>query len=171
MTTFGQRMVRAAKLDAAIYEEVEADVGATGQAMAVVALAALAAGFAMRGGVRALLVTTIASVLGWAVWALLIYWIGARWLPEAETRADWSQLLRTLGFASAPGILRVAGIIPGLQGPLFLVTALWVLVATVVAVRQALDYRSTGRALAVCLLGWIVQWLLIVAVVRLLRAG
>lgn len=171
MTTFGQRMVRAAKLDAAIYEEVEADVGATGQAMAVVALAALAAGFAMRGGLRALLVTTIASVLGWAVWALLIYWIGARWLPEAETRADWSQLLRTLGFASAPGILRVAGIIPGLQGPLFLVTALWVLVATVVAVRQALDYRSTGRALAVCLLGWIVQWLLIVAVVRLLRAG
>jgi hypothetical protein len=171
MTTFGQRMVRAAKLDAAVYEEVEADVGATGQAMAVVALAALAAGFAMRGGVRALLITTIASVFGWAVWALLIYWIGARWLPEAETRADWSQLLRTLGFASAPGILRVGGIIPGLQGPLFLVTALWVLVATVVAVRQALDYRSTGRALAVCLLGWIVQWLLIVAVVRLLRAG
>src|SRR5512132_1332521 len=117
MTTFGQRMVRAAKLDAAVYEEVEADVGATGQAMAVVALAALAAGFAMRGGVRALLVTTIASVFGWAVWALLIYWIGARWLPEAETRADWSQLLRTLGFASAPGILRVGGIIPGLQGP------------------------------------------------------
>ncbi len=171
MTTFGERMLRAAKLDAAVYEEVEADTGATGQAMAVVALAALAAGVAMRGGVRSLLVTTIASVLGWAVWALLIYWIGARWLPEAETRADWSQLLRTLGFASAPGILRVAGIIPGLQGPLFLVTAVWVLVATVVAVRQALDYRSTGRALTVCLLGWIVQWLLIVAVVRLLRAG
>lgn len=171
MSTFGERMLRAAKLDAAVYEEVEADAGATGQAMAVVALAALAAGIAMRGGVRALLVTTIASVFGWAVWALLIYWIGARWLPEAETRADWSQLLRTLGFASAPGILRVAGIVPGLQGPLFLVTALWVLVATVVAVRQALDYRSTGRALAVCLLGWIVQWLLIVAVVRLLRAG
>jgi len=171
MSTFGKRMVRAAKLDVAVYEEVEADVGATGQAMAVVALAALAAGVAMRSGVRGLLVTTIASVLGWAVWALLIYWIGARWLPEAETQADWTQLLRTLGFASAPGILRVAGIIPGLAGPLFLITALWVLVATVVAVRQALDYRSTGRALAVCLLGWIVQWLLIVAVVRLLRAG
>jgi hypothetical protein len=112
------------------------------------------------GGVSGLVVGTIASLVGWALWAYLIYWIGGRWLAEPETSADWGQLLRTVGFASTPGIIRIAGVIPGLRGITFVVAAVWMLVTTVIAVRQALDYRSTPRAIGVCLLGWIVQWVL-----------
>jgi hypothetical protein len=169
MASFGERMVRAAKCDVAIYEEVEADASATGQALTVVVLASVAAGLALGGGVRGLVVGAVASVIGWALWALLIYWIGARWLPEPETNADWGQLLRTLGFASAPGIVRVVGIVPGLRGLVFLAVAVWMFVTTVTAVRQALDYRSTWRAVGVCLLGWLVQWLLFALVLGLLR--
>jgi hypothetical protein len=75
-------------------------------------------------------------------------------LPVARTQADVGQLLRTIGFATAPGILRVAGVIPGTTTVVFAATAVWMLVAMIVAVRQALDYASTARAVAVCALGW-----------------
>ncbi len=86
----------------------------------------------------------IASLLGWCLWSTLTYWIGTRILPEPTTRSSPGELLRTIGFAQAPGILRVLGVIPGLQVILALATAIWMLVAAVVAIRQALDYQSTG---------------------------
>jgi hypothetical protein len=155
--TFVERMVGAAKLDPRVYEEVEADRSATPQALAVVVLAALAGGIGIREGVAGLVFGTVLGVVGWAIWAWLVYFIGSRWLPEAGTRADTGELLRTIGFATTPGILRVLGIIPGLGAIVFVVSAVWTLVAVVVAVRQALDYQSTGRAVGVCLLGWLVQ--------------
>ena len=99
----------------------------------------------------------VAGVIAWALWAALIYWIGARMLPEPDTRADWGELARTLGFASAPGLLRVLGVVSAVAEIVFLVTAVWMLVATVVAVRQALDYRSLPRAIGVCVIGWVAQ--------------
>jgi hypothetical protein len=156
--TFLQRLVGAAALDAAIYEEVEADTGATGQALTVVVASSLAAGL----GAHAWGGTTFANVaffglvslLGWAAWAILTFEIGARVLPQPQTRVDVGQLLRTTGFASTPGLLRVFGLLPGVTTPVFVITALWMLAAMVVAVRQALDFESTGRAIAVCVLGW-----------------
>jgi hypothetical protein len=91
------------------------------------------------------------------IWAWLIYMIGTRWLPEPTTQSDTGELLRVIGFAASPGILRVVGVVPFLATLAMAVTAVWTLVAVVVGVRQALDYRSTGRAVGVCLLGWIVQ--------------
>jgi hypothetical protein len=155
--TFVERMVGAAKLDVRVYEEVEADRSATPQALAVVVLAAVAGGIGMGAGIRGLVVGTIAGLVGWAAWAWLIYFIGTRWLPEPDTKADIGELLRTIGFATSPGILRVAGIVPVLGAIVFVVSAVWTLVAVVVAVRQALDYRSTGRAIGVCVIGWVVQ--------------
>jgi len=78
-------------------------------------------------------------------------------LPEPGTRADIGELLRTTGFASAPGLIRVAGLVPGLASLVLLVAALWMLAAMIVAVRQALDYKSTGRAVLVCFVGWLVS--------------
>jgi hypothetical protein len=78
-------------------------------------------------------------------------------MPEPQTRSDYGELLRTIGFASSPGILRILGIVPGLMGIVFVATGIWMLVATVIAVRQALDYHSTWRAVGVCLIGWLVQ--------------
>jgi hypothetical protein len=155
--TFVERMVGAAKLDVRVYEEVEADRSATPQALAVVVLSAVAGGIGMGAGIRGLVVGTIAGLVGWAAWAWLIYFIGTRWLPEPDTKADIGELLRTIGFATSPGILRVAGIVPILGPIVIVVSAVWTLVAVVVAVRQALDYRSTGRAIGVCVIGWVVQ--------------
>jgi hypothetical protein len=155
--TFVERMIGAAKLDPRVYEEVEADRSATPQALGVVVLASVAGGIGVGAGLRGLVVGTLGGLVGWAVWAWLIYFIGTRWLPEPDTRADFGELLRTLGFATSPGILRVVGPVPVLGPIVFIVTLVWMLVAVIIAVRQALDYRSTVRAVGVCLIGWLVQ--------------
>jgi hypothetical protein len=152
------RMIRAAKLDVNLYEEVEADKQAMGQAMTVVILSSVAAGVGSIStvGVSGIFWGTVAALAGWFIWAFLTYFIGTRLLPEPQTRADVGELLRTIGFSSSPGVLRVLGVVPVLWDLVFFVTAVWMLVAMVIAVRQALDYKSTGRAVGVCMLGWIV---------------
>ena len=172
MASLQDRMIRAAKLDIQLYEEVEADQGAMGQATTVVVLSAVAAGVGSGGaGFFAIVLGTIAALVGWYVWAFLTYFIGTRLLPEPQTRADHGELLRTIGFSSTPGVLRVFGIIPGFMPLVFSVTGLWMLVAMIIAVRQALDYNSTLRAVGVCLIGWLVQAAILVAVTILVTAG
>ncbi|MEO6667549.1 MAG: YIP1 family protein [Nitrospiria bacterium] len=162
------RIVRAAKLDPTLYEEVEADRGAMGQALTVVLLSGLAAGLGAvsMGGLPALVIGTAGAVGGWFVWALLTYLIGAKLFPEPQTKADMGEMLRTIGFASAPGLVRVFGAIPGLRDGIFFAAAVWMLIAMVVAVRQALDYQSTSRAVGVCLLGWLIQIVLFLVLLR-----
>lgn len=101
----------------------------------------------------------------------LTYFIGTRWLPEPQTRADHGGLLRTIGFSSAPGLIRVLGIIPGLRGIVFSVAGIWMLVAMVIAVRQALDYKSTWRAIGVCVIGWVIQGVVLVIAVSMFRGS
>jgi hypothetical protein len=171
MRTFTERLVGAARLDAAVYEEVEADAGATGQAALVVLLSSVAAGIGSAAalGVRGTIVGTIGGFVAWVAWAALTYLIGARLMPEPQTRADLGQLLRTLAFAATPGVLRVVGAVPLLRWPAFIVTSVWMLAAMVVAVRQALDYTSTARAIGVCVLGWAIS-LAVAAVIGILFA-
>ncbi len=159
MASFAERVIGAAKLDVHTYEEIEADRTAFGQAMVVVVLSSLAAGIGMigRAGAPGLIVGVLAALIGWFMWAWLTYIIGTRLLPMPQTHADWGQLLRTTGFSAAPGILRILGVVPVLGGLVFLVAGIWMLVAMVIAVRQALDYTSTGRAIGVCLIGWVVN--------------
>jgi hypothetical protein len=159
MADFAGRMIRAAKLDINLYEEVEADKEAWAQATGVVVLSSLAAGVGSlgMGGLGRVLPETIAALIGWYIWAYLAYFIGTRLLPEPQTEADFGELLRTIGFSSSPGLIRALGVIPGLTGVIFLAASLWMLAAMVVAIRQALDYKSTSRAVGVCLIGWIVQ--------------
>lgn len=171
MATFVERIVGAAKISTRTYEEVEADESATGQAVAVVVLSSVAGGIGLGEGAGGLLAGAVGGIVGWLVWSYLTYWIGTRWLAEPGTRATAGELLRAIGFATAPGLLRVIGIVPGIREPIFLVTAIWSLVAVVVAVRQALDFSSTLRAVGVCLLGWLIQAVVFVVIVRLLGAG
>ena len=161
MSTFKDRIIRAAKLDVNLYEEVEADKGALGQATTVVIISSVAAGIGsfQTGGFVGILMGTIAALAGWYVWAWLTYLIGTKLLPEPQTKADPGELLRTIGFSSSPGLIRVLGIIPGFTGIVFFSAGIWMLVAMVIAVRQALDYRSTLRAVGVCAIGWIIQML------------
>lgn len=163
MDNFKNRIIRAAKLDVSLYEEVEADKSSMGQAMGVVVLSAIAAGIGSIGttGVAGIFIGTLAALVGWYVWAYITYYIGTKLLPEPQTKADLGELLRTIGFASSPGLLRVLGIIPFLSGIIFIATGIWMLIAMVIAVRQALDYNSTPRAIGVCLIGWIIQMVII----------
>ena len=173
MNSFKNRLIRAAKLDVNLYEQVEADKGAMGQAMGIVVLSSIAAGvgFIETGGFSGIITGTIASLIGWYVWAYLTYFIGTKFLPEPQTKADLGELLRTIGFSSSPGLIRVLGIIPGLGVVVFFTASIWMLVAMVIAVRQALDYNSTLRAVGVCVIGWIIQMLILMLLFSILGGG
>jgi hypothetical protein len=159
MSDYKERIIRAAKLDVNLYEEVEVDKGAMVQAMGVVVFASVAAGVGSltKGGINGLLLGTISALISWFIWAYLVFFIGTKLLPTSKTHADYGELLRTTGFSAAPGLIRILGIIPGLMKIVFLVAGIWMLLAMVIAVRQALDYESTLRAVGVCIIGWIVQ--------------
>ena len=168
MSRFFQRLLGAARLDAQTYEDVEADVGATGQAVIVVVLSSIAAAIGL-GHVASidlpLFVTHLTGAfVGWVVWATLVYLIGVHLLPTPETRATVGEVLRTTGFAATPGVLRVFGGVPVVGVPIWFLTTAWMLIAMFVAVRQALDYRQFSRALAVCLVGWLLS-LVFVAII------
>ena len=171
LSDFGRRVLGAARLDPAIYEEVEHDGGATSQALAVVLLSGVGAALGGLGSLRpaALVARILVAVLGWGVWAGLCLVIGGRLFPEPQTRTDAGELLRVLGFAAAPGIAQALGFVAPLRTPVLAITEVWMILAMVVAVRQALDYRSPYRALAVCLAGWAVQVVVVLALLAVLR--
>jgi hypothetical protein len=172
MATWTQRVIGAARLDVATYEEVEADRGATGQAMLVVVLSALAAGIGAIGqSGQGPLKMAFAALFAWFVWAFVTWLVGTKILPGPETKADLGEMLRTIGFASGPGILRVLTGLPGIGKLIGALVAIWMLVAMVVAVRQALDYRSTGRAIAVCLIGFLFYVAALIAIGVVLGLG
>ncbi len=162
MNQFIDRMIRAAKLDVHLFEEGEKDKDALKQAVGVVVLSSIAAGIGLGSyGISGFFWGASLALIGWAIWAYLAYLIGTKILPEPQTHADIGELLRTTGFSSSPGIIRVLGIIPGLGQLVFSVAFIWMLVSFVIALRQALDYQSTFRAVGVCLIGWLVQILII----------
>lgn len=165
------RMVRASRLEEAVYEEVEHDKGATTQAALVVIVTSLAAGIGsiVDLGIGGLVFITIAGVIGWALYAYITYFVGTRLLAGPETSADWGELARALGFANSPRILLILGVVPVLAGIVGLVVLVWVLIATVIAIRAALDF-STGRAIGTAVIGWIVQVIIYAAVYALLGA-
>ena len=172
------RMLRAAKLDFSLYEEVEADTKATMSAMWVVIIASVATGIG--SGIAALIAGKgilaflwglfggiAVALLGWLAWAGVTYFLGTTVLKGADTSSTWGEVLRTVGFAQSPGVLRVLSFIPILGGIISLAASIWVLIAVVIGVRQALDV-STGRAIAVCIVGWLVYFILGLIVVLLL---
>jgi len=173
MGSLFDRMMRAAKLDVQLYEEVEKDETAMTQAMTAVLLSSLAGGIGGIGaaGFWGLLLGLAAALAGWFIWAFLTYLIGTKLLPEPQTKADLGELLRTIGFSSSPGVIRVLGVIPFLGAIAMFVASIWMLVAMVIAVRQALDYQSTWRAVGVCLIGWIAQVVLFGIVFAILGVG
>jgi hypothetical protein len=158
MSTWIARAAGSAVLNVKSYEEVEADRNANLQAILVVIVSSLGAavgtGTTSVAGIAGLL---FAAILSWLVWVFLTLFIGTAILPGSETRVDFGQVLRTTGFSSAPGVFRALGSVPVIGFYLFSAVTVWMLVTFVLAIRQAMDYTSTGRALAVCLLGWVIH--------------
>ncbi len=160
--SFVDRLIGAARLDSSVYEEVEHDRDATGQAAAIVVLGSIAAGVGAIGelGVAGLILGVVGGLVGWAVYAWVTYFIGTKILAGGETSADWGELARTLGFANGPRILLVIGVVSVLNALVSLIVAIWVLITTVVAVRAALDI-GTGRAIVVALISVIVAGIIL----------
>jgi hypothetical protein len=147
-----ERMKGAASLDVHTYEEVEADRTATGQAAAVVAIAAVAQGIGAASlGATGIITVIVTALVGWLLWAGVTYLIGDKLFGGTAT---WGELLRTLGFAQAPAILGILAILPLVGGLIRFVVSVWVLMAGIVAIRQALDF-STGKAVLTAILGWL----------------
>lgn len=150
------RMVRAAQFKEDLYEEVERDVDATGQAATVVAIAALATGIGglREGGIVGLLFGIVAAFVGWVLWAAITYFVGKKIFATSNTDVSLGEMLRTLGFAQSPGILNVLGFIPILGGLVSFVVGIWTLILGIIAIRAAMDF-GTGRAIATAIVGFI----------------
>ncbi len=153
-----ERVVGVVRLKRATYEEVEHDRDATIQAAAIVIATSVAAGIGAVSseGTLAFVTYTAAGLVGWAVYAWLTYIIGTRIFATSETSADWGELARTLGFASAPRLLLLLGLVPGLFELVGLVVGIWVILTTITALKAALDF-GTWRAIGTGLLGLIAQ--------------
>ena len=158
MREFAQRVLGTMRLDAATYEGIEADPRAINQAVLVVVAFAVAAGVGMTWpspAPSALAIAIAASLTGWFSWAALVYYLGVHVFPGPDTRGDIGQLARTIGFSAAPGVFLVLLGLPVSRPIVFLTISLWMLASMVVAVRQALDFTQTTRAIGVCAAGWL----------------
>ena len=167
-SSFLNRIYRAIKIDPTLYEEVEHDKSATIQAASVVILSSLAAGIgAIHLGVSNFILGPFLSLVSWYFWAFLIYIVGTKLFPDRETKSDHGELLRTIGFSSAPGLIRIFGFTPELMSITFIGAGIWMMIAMVIAVRQALDYQSTWRAIGVVVIGFLVQAIVLVMLLRI----
>jgi hypothetical protein len=163
---FARRVIGAVRMDASTYEAIEADPGAFRQAVLVVAGFGVAAGIGLTGSAptaRSIAIATTCALVGWLSWAAVVYQLGVRVFPESRTRSDTAEIARTIGFSAAPGLLLVLLAVPVGRPVTFAIVSLWMLAAMVVAVRQALDFTHLSRAVAVCLVGWVVVTLVAVA--------
>jgi hypothetical protein len=156
-----ERMIRAARLDSSLYELVEANPRYTREAFFVVVLASVAGavGAAIADGPRGLVSPIVTTLLGWLIWSAITLWIGTTLTRGPETQSDMGEMLRTLGYAHAPLLLTVFVFLPGVGELINSIARFWMLVAGIVAIRQALDF-STGRAILTVILGWIVAFAL-----------
>ena len=173
MATLGARMVGAIQADVATFEEIERDPSALGQAITVIVIVGLASliGNIFRSGIAAGIGGLIISLIATALWAVLVVVIGTKLMPEPGTKADFQEAFRVIAFAASPGVLNVLAIIPFLGVLISFVISIWTLVVMVVAVRTVLDYTSTARAIVVCLIGFVIYWIVAFVVLTPLLIG
>lgn len=155
--TFGDRIVGAMKLDANTFEDIERDPTAMGQAIGVIALAAVSAGIGnvWYGGLTGIVFGIITSLIGYLLWAVVVWLVGTKLMPDPATKADFPETFRVVAFAAAPGLLGIVTIIPLLGWLLMFLIWIWSIAAMVIAVRQVLDYTDTFKAVIVVIIGFV----------------
>lgn len=159
--TFGERVIGALKLDAHTFEDIERDPTAINQSVGIIALAAVAQslGNIWTGGIFAIVFAVIAALVGYAIWALVVWAVGTKLMPEPQTSADFPEAFRVIAFAATPGLIGVVSVIPFLGWFLMLLLLpiiwLWTMAAMVVAVKAVLDYTDTFKAVVVVIVGFV----------------
>jgi hypothetical protein len=155
------RMFGAARLDVSTFDEVKRDQTANLQAVTVVVIVTVAQAIGAAGeGGPGVLWGMVPAFTGWFLWSGVAYLIGDKLFGG---RATWDELLRVLGFAQAPSMLGIFGVVPGMAGPIGVVMGVWLLTAGVVALRQVLGI-GTGRAIITAVVGWVVAHIPIVII-------
>ena len=170
------RMLRAAKVESQLYEEVEADSGATGQALSVVVMASLSAGIGhgisglLKGGAggigvffTSLIIGAIGSLVAWFIFSLLCFWLGTTLFKGPDTKSTLGELLRVLGFADSPALLNIFIFLPFIGPIIPFVTMIWTIIAGVVGVRQACDF-TTGRAVGTVVVASIIPLIILMLI-------
>jgi hypothetical protein len=170
MKLFLDRLYRAAKLDVKFYDDVVADTGAMFQSMMAVFVYSMASAYGTfaRAGVAGINFGMITTLFAWYVWAFSNYFIGARLLSKSPVSVDRKSVLRALGFASSPGLLRLLGLLPEVSGITLVISSIWMIAAAAVALKQALNFESTTRAVVVCVIGWAISTIAQLLVLSLL---
>lgn len=173
MASLGERMVGAMKADVKTFQEIEADPNAIGQAVTVILIAGVASlvGNIWRAGMFVGMMTLVSSLIGYALWTLLVVLIGTKVMPEPTTKADFNEGFRVIGFTASPGVFNVLAIIPFLGPLISFVVWIWMVVVGVVAVREVLDYSNTGRAIIVCLIAAVICWIIVTIVLLPMMIG
>jgi len=182
MASFQDRVIGALKLQPNTFEEVENDASATGQAATVVVAAAVSGGLValiylstigFTAGITAFVLGLVLKLIGWAVGSWVLLMVGTKMMPGKNTQADLGQLLRVTGFACAPGLFGVLGVVPILGILIGFALAVWQLIAMVIGVKQALEYDDTVKAVIVCVIAWVIMWIItaIVGLMGLAGAG
>lgn len=180
-----QRMIGAAFFNRNTYEEIEADQGALGQAIGVVLLVTLCgiiggvidgflSGEKVLGIILGVIGGLVFGIIRWALWVSVMYLVGGKMLRTSDTETSWSEVGRVVGFAYTPGVLSLFTFVPAVGGLFGLVGFVWQVAAVVVAVRQAMDFESTGRAIAVVLLSAVIgfiPWMIIMIIQWVILGG
>jgi hypothetical protein len=161
MTRFLKRFIGVMALDPAAFEEIEGDRLAGLQSVAVVVLVCLAGGFATRGlgliGIPGFVAGAIVSLGAFLVWSVVVMTLGTITMAEPQTRSSMPEVLRVLGFSAAPGVLIAFAAMPAVAPVVCAIVAGWMIAAAVMGVQRALDYRSWTRAIAVCVVAWLLS--------------
>jgi len=173
MASLTERMTGAMKADVKTFQEIEADPAALGQAVTVIVIASVASliGNMFRIGISHGVLTLIANLIGYALFTLLVVLIGTKLMPEPATKADFNEAFRVIGFSASPGVANVLAIIPFLGALIPFFVWIWMVVVSVVAVREVLDYTSTARAVIVCLIAAVICWIVSFVILLPLLVG
>mgnify|MGYP006088897323 CR=1 FL=1 len=168
ITLFLNRIYRSIKIDPEVFDEVQKDKNATIAAGIVVVLSSLAAGIgASHLGTINFFLAPVLSLVTWFVWAYIIYFVGVKLFPDLKTKTTHLALLRSIGFSSAPGMIRIFGFNGDLMTVMFVGSAFWMLVCMVVAVKQTLNYKSLWKALGIVIIAWLTQAFILIIILAL----
>lgn len=155
------RMLRVIKLDSSLFEEIIDDSTSQSQYAWVVAILAMATGFGMfsQAGATAVNICLVTTFLSWYFWAFSVYFIGTYMFREVESKTDRKTIMRVMGFANAPGALRLLGVVPQTAPVVFLVTTIWMIAASVTGVKQAMHIRENSKVVVLCAGTWLLSFL------------
>ena len=168
------RLVRLARLDTTVFDEVRLDASATVPSVIVAVVATFLAGF---GGwlwwvmssdfdtgsgqvlIKSAILGSIFAIAMWVVWVLLVYVI----LTQVfRAQADVQQLVRTMGMAAAPLGLTILMFIPGISfGIALAAVALFFSLSTMAA--QAATNAPPAKVLVASIAGFAV-WAIVLTV-------